>query len=302
MQNSVLYVIGNGFDLHHRVASDLNSFRQFVREKNCQVYDAAMKHIFAENEDLWTCFEEQLGSLDVEQILDEAYPFLQSYGADEWSESGHHDFKYEIDKVLEDLSNGLHSEFCQWIRSLRIPSREQACEQLLNICAESGFLSFNYTNTLERIYGVHQNKILHLHGRGELSANQIIIGHRGGKHSLNDDVDFDAADPRFVEGNVSIDDYFRDTSKPVDQVIQRNSLFFNCLSEISDIVVLGHSFGPIDMPYFQEIARNTRPDANWSASVHSDADSLAVDAASQLLFTKVGEIRQFSLHDMLRDR
>ncbi len=306
MRNSGLYIVGNGFDLHHRIASSYcSSFRPFVREHNRQVYDVAMKHIFQEDQNLWQCFEGQLASLDVDQLLDEHSNLLQSYDAADWRDSGHHDNNYEIDHVLEALSAGLHSAFCQWIRSVKVPSREQACGQLLNICSESRFLSFNYTNTLERVYGVHQDEILYIHGRAESgpnSSNQIIIGHRGGKHSFSGDVSFDAADTRIVEGNVSIDNYFTETSKPVNQIIQRESLFFNGLSEISEIVVLGHSFGEVDLPYFKQIARKCRPDANWSASVYSDKDLSQVAGASQFLFNKSDEMRTFQLNEKLLDR
>lgn len=102
-----------------------------------------------------------------------------------------------------------------------------------------------------------------------------------------------------MRGNLAIDKYFHDTSKPVREVIHLEAAFFDRLSDVSEIIILGHSFGEVDMPYFDELAKRTGDEVNWSASIHGKADLAAVDSASSLIFSDPNLIGIFELSDLL---
>ena len=42
--------------------------------------------------------------------------------------------------------------------------------------ANDRFLTFNYTDTLECVYGIDAEKVLHFHGRAA-SGDELIVGH-----------------------------------------------------------------------------------------------------------------------------
>ena len=62
--------------------------------------------------------------------------------------------------------------FTEWVNSIDIT----VADKVLDLPSCSKYLTFNYTETLEKIYGIPQLNILHIHG-SRLSENNYIIGH-----------------------------------------------------------------------------------------------------------------------------
>ena len=57
-----LYIIGNGFDIHHRIISSYRDFCDWMYENNPDVVDQ-VNEIYGEcTEDWWSDFENQLAS------------------------------------------------------------------------------------------------------------------------------------------------------------------------------------------------------------------------------------------------
>lgn len=52
------------------------------------------------SEDLWSCFEEALGTLDYEQLQEDNSSYLIGYGDDNWRDSANHDYQYMIQEEL----------------------------------------------------------------------------------------------------------------------------------------------------------------------------------------------------------
>lgn len=59
--------------------------------------------------------------------------------------------------------------------------------------------------------------------------------------------------------------------KPVSEFVKSNQSYFKALCGVKKIVVMGHSLNNIDLPYFQEIARNTLG-CNWLVYCHKEPD------------------------------
>src|ERR1051326_1208662 len=89
-----LYIIGNGFDLYNKIKSKYSDFREYVRETNKELFENIEKYFNPES--LWSDFEQTLADLDTDRIVDEASNYLASYADDNWRDSGHHDYQYEI--------------------------------------------------------------------------------------------------------------------------------------------------------------------------------------------------------------
>lgn len=166
----------------------------------------------------------------------------------------------------------LRKRFAIWIRQLIIPSWSETGLTPLKIDPTARFLNFNYTPSLERLYGVPSGNIVYVHGSAVQPNEDIILGH-GWHHTpedfLNRHVDPEAADVRVMEGNRIIDDYFSMTFKPTEEIIARNRPFWASCASASEIFVLGHSLAPVDQPYFCEIigALARRP-ASWTVSTY----------------------------------
>jgi len=268
MKENTLYIIGNGFDLYHCIKSNYSDFRDFL------AYSELLNKLeeYFGCDSLWSNFESTLAFLDTEQIFDECLTYLESYGCDEWSDSYHSDFQFEIEQRIELITEGLRVQFLDWILQLEIPTNFHG--NLIKINRDAIFVSFNYTDTLERLYKISSQDILYIHNKACDQNSKLIIGH-GRNISQNElfglkDKD---TDPRIVEGNELLDAYFNKTYKSTKNIIANNHTFFDQLSKIKIIYVLGHSLSDIDLPYFQEIVKNI--DLNtvkWRVSYHEIKD------------------------------
>lgn len=267
---SKLFVIGNGFDLQHGIPSRFSDFGRSVAATDPDIVRLIDEYLFVD-EDFWNCFEARLATFDFDNVIDHAEQFLVSYGAEDWSDAFHHDFEYEIEQVVGGLSRRLHTRFAEWIRSLPIP--EAGAVPLVS-CVDPAarFLSFNYTPTLQRLYGVPDCNVLHIHGRSSDPNDEIVLGHgweRPPEDMLVCEVNEDT-DTRVAGGYRLIDEYFADTFKPTERLIERYRAQFDGLRDVSEVIVLGHSLADVDAPYFHEIIARTLPSASWTVSCYME--------------------------------
>jgi hypothetical protein len=266
-----LYVIGNGFDLWHGIPSLFSHFKQFVKERDLRVLRDVEDYLpVREN---WSDLESALAGMDVDSLIDNLGPFMASYGADDWSDASHHDFQYEVGQVVSRLSRGLRQRFGEWVRQLPIPTSNTAPRRLTRLDPASIFLNFNYTSTLSKLYGVPAERILYIHGCAAVPDQTLVLGHAWrpqDRKSLNDRPDIEDVDTRLAEANGIIDGYFGETFKRSDDLIARHRDFFEGLTKIEQVVVLGHSLSSVDAAYFKALL--DRPEvaaANWIIACRS---------------------------------
>jgi len=264
-----LFIIGNGFDLHHNIASRYSDFASFLEGTDRANFAVATKYIVPEK-DLWSCLEERLAEVDVDQIQEYASNFLVSYGADDWSDAYHHDYEYEIEQICTAISSKLRSHFADWVRQIEIPTR--TISPIRCIDPQSLFLNFNYTSTLQNLYGVTDRRILLIHGSAQDPTTEIILGH-GWDRQASDllyRLADEETDARVAGGFQLIDELLADTFKPTPEILNRNEGFFERLSSVSEIYVLGHSLAQVDEPYFRAVINNVNPNAQWIVSFRCD--------------------------------
>lgn len=264
-----LVIIGNGFDLHHGMATNYSDFASYLKIIDNETFNTAVEYVVPER-DLWSCLEERLAEIDVDQIIDYAMNFLVSYGADDWSDADHHNYQYEIEQICYSISQELRSHFADWVRQIEIPS--ETANPVRCIDAEALFLNFNYTGTLQRLYGVPDSRILHIHGAALNPTEEIILGHgweRQASDLLSSQTDEDT-DVRIAGGFQLIDDLLARTFKPTQKILTLNKAFFEGLDSITEVFVLGHSLAHVDEPYFRAVLDNVNPNARWIVSFRSD--------------------------------
>lgn len=136
----ILYIIGNGFDLHHGIPSSYWQFGEYLNEYAHGIYNNVVEYLHADDDDFWSTFEENLAHLDSDSLLDTASQFLVGYGAEDWSDAYHHDYQYEIEQVVSSLSSELLKRFTEWVRQLPIPKLAEYTGRLLKIDNNALFL------------------------------------------------------------------------------------------------------------------------------------------------------------------
>lgn len=137
------------------------------------------------------------------------------------------------------------------------------------------FINFNYTDTLERVYGI--SNVLHIHGSVP-TCSQIppIMGH-GNKYLIDKNR---AKATKYFEDSIewacsihnAIANFVESLYKDTDLIISRNEQFFSNLSVVDQIVTLGLSFGDVDVPYLERILSEIKPHTKWFVYYYSPED------------------------------
>lgn len=274
MLTKTLYIIGNGFDLNHRLPTGYGHFKAYVRSRDRDVYDWIEDYVPAGES--WADLEVALAYLDTDHIVSSLEHFMGSYADDEWSDSGHHDFQYEVDRVAGGLGGTLQQLFAEWVSTIQIPDSRSAHNRLAGLDINGTYLTFNYTSTLTSVYQVPADNILHIHGESTDADSKLVIGHAWApeeRTSLFEVVNHEDSDHRLIEAMQSLDDYFSDTFKPSKQIIEDNADFFAGLEEVDQVVVLGHSLSPVDGPYLAAVVQALKHRlVPWTVAVLPDDD------------------------------
>nr|WP_282563894.1 bacteriophage abortive infection AbiH family protein [Providencia alcalifaciens] len=264
-----LYIIGNGFDIRHGLPTGYKHFKSYVAKNDQELYDSIEEYIPAGDE--WNELESALGEIDYELILQNSEMFLASYNTDDWSDAYHHDYQYEVDKITRMLSARLKKQFADWVKGINIADAYNSEQYIPPIPRESLYFSFNYTNTLQQIYAVPDEQIIHIHGNCSYD-DDLILGHSFRvEKSLNPYIGPDQ-DTRIAEAYDSIDEYFGNTFKPsediIEDIIKEESVFFSSLKNVDEVIVLGHSLAEVDGKYFAEINKSIQENARWIVALY----------------------------------
>ena len=272
-----LFVIGNGFDLYHGVQSRYEDFHKWLTEnRNWSRFKSIEDHF--REVDLWSNLEENLGTFDSEEcgrdwsIAPPLGIFVNRQlicTARELNE----DFDGQLREWREEMLRGLS----EWVKTLRQSGK---APKLPILSPDAQYLNFNYTRTLEDHYGIDHCQIRHIHGVAGLSWDRLQLGHG---FEVEDPLDEDGKDYNpdvFDEDRVTpvqqLNDHVRKWRKPVQELIQRNADFWECLREVSNVIILGFSFGRVDEPYIRKIAEVVRQEAVWRCSWYGKDEDVKI--------------------------
>jgi hypothetical protein len=266
-----LYIIGNGFDIYHGIRSSLSDFRSFVEARDSSVWDACENFLPADEK--WSDLEAALGMIDTDYILEQHEHFLVSYGATDWGDSCNHDYEWAVNQISENLSTKLLYLLTKWVSRLKIPNRNEF-DEILTIKKDSLFLSFNYTETLMKIYNVDRNNIFFPHGFIGDPKTDLVLGHAWVPSKKMVEFADENTDIRVVGAWDILDKYFELTFKPSSAIINDNLEYFNLLNAVEEVFVLGHSLGQVDHPYLFKIISSITSHAFWKISYFGDPEPI----------------------------
>ena len=259
-----LVVIGNGFDLASGIKSSYSDFKQWLQLNDKHRLIGLMDTFFSNQRDVWGNIEKALGEDDEDSILEYCKPDEEiDYDHPTRSMAAVEDspewiFKPVLDEFIE--------AFKDWVNSIDIAN----AEKVRDLPVECKYLTFNYTETLEMIYGIPESNILHIHG-SRILDKEYIIGHNNFRNP--NDAYKDESQMLYLQDTWSkIIEWMNGLVKDSTSIIRQNKDFFDSLSDIEQIVVYGHSFYEVDLPYMEEIVKHVGVVKPWNISYYCPKD------------------------------
>ncbi|ATP56489.1 hypothetical protein CPT03_08390 [Pedobacter ginsengisoli] len=290
-----LYIIGNGFDLHHGIPSKYSDFKSYLSKRDKSLL-YALENLY-DCKDIWGDFENNLLTISRETFIDFISPFFPSNEVDD------DDFTYaelffsqdHAGELVDNLTETLRKRFHQWVRTLNNPIENK--KNMIVLENNALFLTFNYTDFIETAYNVLSNQICYLHGKVTDRTGSIILGHgESPENSLENWLKsnerkrkfqprlknrrnkyYNNSNPTYLayfledesKGNWGseakyhainfaverIEHYYEQSFKNFGKVLESHKGFISSLNKIKKIIVIGHSLSKVDMPYFKEIIK-----------------------------------------------
>ncbi len=278
-----LFIIGNGFDSAHSIQTDYKFFRKYLIDrlerisgKTYNNYDFTSDEIITSNywtdeatdilvimyfiscvelNDKWATLEKSLGMFDYSAF---DYSFI-----DESEDEKEYRANWINQDIVEPYKRALmkiSDYFREWIYQIEI-SNASSKNSVSNLIEDDTlFLSFNYTDTLETLYGVNPDKICYIHGKAK-NGDLLHFGH-GNNLNYDDFID-EISNVNYLSVADSYDVINMILKKDVGSILREKSEFFNALSSVTEVYSFGFSYGEVDIQYIECIVRGISKSAHW---------------------------------------
>ncbi len=283
-----LYILGNGFDIGHKIPCEYSDFYKYLKQNRNDILQVMEKYYNIDSDSkLWSSFESSLEEGIVydslAEIIHENTPNLAS---DDFRNGDWYDAEIDIERDCDQLLNNIRSGFEEWIKSLQVSKVKKVYE----LDKSDSFITFNYTEVLEKVYRIPTSNILHIHNK---VGEKLIFGHGKKREDFNvkkalygdekafldtdedgNIVSSEVGHELFAEGAVC--EFLEKMRKHTEEIIPKQLSFINNNSSISEIIVLGHSYNEIDLPYFREIGK-TITNTKWTLYYFKDSDKQSAE-------------------------
>ncbi len=161
-----------------------------------------------------------------------------------------------------------------WIKSIqqKIDGSEfMPKETLIDLFSNQDmqFFTFNYTKTLQKLYGI--KKVIHIHNR---VGQKLIFGHEKEEETnLYQSLDYED----FCIGSSFLDEMILSFKKDTTTPLKKYKDFFKRLdSSIDKVYSYGFSYGKVDRIYIKKIIASISPNATWYFTEFESSDSSAL--------------------------
>lgn len=267
-----LFVIGNGFDIGNKLHTSFDYFSKVLARLSPDggfIWDLYQTHnpfeLTKDNKidrttGIWSDFENLLAKPNFESIDNIFTDFDYRYRSK--SEIPHYIESFKIINTALEL-------FAQEAIN-QIPSLDPNEKYITKFGDNALFINFNYTSTLEDLYHINADNILHIHGA--LNHKPLIFG-----YPISDkEDDFSPEEytkPRMIDyeekrkGLENLKNYFESLYKEYDTKKLGN---FISDMDILEIEMIGHAY-KVDFAYFDYLHK-LFPEAHWILNWFSDSD------------------------------
>lgn len=163
-----LYIIGNGFDLHHGLPTSYGDYKRFLNKKYARTVQDYEDFVGIHNKkkEAWKDIENAL-KVDYRKVLSRYADRPSTMDIVTELEQNKDQYSY-IHNDLEDAMEGLTNFITnftglflfRWLKSIDVKQAEGD----LSLSPDDIYVTFNYTNTLEKIYHIPDSHVFHIHG------------------------------------------------------------------------------------------------------------------------------------------
>lgn len=282
-----LFIIGNGFDRGHDLPTTYWDFRTFLEdehweflmsfEESYSLYPADTSnphfredvHKQSRGNLLWYELETNLANIDLDHIIDNAEQMdLGLENEHDIIDTLDHHYMSQY-QYIEQLA--IHLD--EWVKNINLDNVRPRTT-LINPDAEAIYITFNYTEVLEKVYQVEPHEVIHIHGSIREDDIDPVLGHgnleiidrmRDERHEAEDQ-----QNERAMSIRRAMEDYLRKTYKDISDYMFELSRLHG--EDIDEIIVIGHSLSGVDIPYFKEIDLKTSKKARWKVHHFSPAE------------------------------
>lgn len=316
-----LYICGNGFDLHHGYKTRFTDYKEFLKEHYPYSFSnfEEFRYLDLSLSDKWSDLEQSL-TINYEECIDDAisefYPDISEDSDSRW---------YALDIDVEEQTKFIYDftgrYFIEWLNQIDFTNTNKK----LDLDNSALYITFNYTNTLEKIYNISPKNIYHIHGSLNLVENMLdwviprfstIEDAEVAEQPQFDEINNDTVRSQIQFGSIindaetiklemknkyGEDDFYSVSIEPAiehiigfcdaaSKILEKNyKTLRDFISEknIQEIIIMGHSIMGVDYPYYSDVIIPVLKNCSWTFYCYSDADR---DNAIKF-------IQQFSLKD-----
>lgn len=277
--SKTLYIIGNGFDLAHGIKSSYDDYKLFyskykvnsclssntIRPKEREYAENIEKGLdpklfFRDLSGDWSNIEETLGVYDAEQISE----YIEQ--DDEDVDFTEKDYKKasRLKYFFENTVKSLRVLFKKWVDN--IDTRVKAKHEQYKFNKDDLFLSFNYTEVLETLYGIPIDNICYIHGRRGVDE-EYIFGHNNEQPTIT--IPKEQNYIGYVDIKKGVIDTMNEFVKPYEKCLKTLNHYIKS-AKIEKVIVHGHSLGSVDMVYLEKIVEIIGPHIPWQIDYYNE--------------------------------
>jgi hypothetical protein len=264
VQNKLI-IVGNSFDLAHGIQSSYWNFREWLCRNGKRRLVDMMDTFFSIRQDVWSNIEQSLGDYDEEEVLDYCRPDEEFDLEHSLSSSAR--VEDSPTAFFQPVLDTFREEYREWVDGIDI----HCAQKRYKLDPSDYYLTFNYTDTLETVYGIPEGQVAHIHG-SRLLHDEYIVGHNNRRNPLDSWSDDGLTFEQQAKENIIT--WMNELKKNHAENIAKHHDFFNGLAGISQVVTYGHSMAQVDWPYFEEIIRIVGVKIPWTISCFSAEDKM----------------------------
>ena len=255
-----LFIIGNGFDIHHGLRTSYADFRDNYAKKSSALWNSLFD-LYGDSiyKDMWwSDFEGMLSNVDYAHLVK--------------SKNGN---ALGFMKTRNFMKGILPPLFGSWIKNIRYNIDPDSS---LSIDSDSLYFSFNYTLVLEKVYNVNDEHVWHIHNSIK-NPDEIIVGHDSDRRDISVKwTQYKKDNPEAGIGNMAADlinqEIVNGAKKVKERIALNGERFYELYSSIKHYKVMGFSFNDIDLPYIEEMVKvnSNIAKADWTLYIYKDGE------------------------------
>ncbi|MBR5747509.1 MAG: bacteriophage abortive infection AbiH family protein [Prevotella sp.] len=274
MEGNNIVIVGNGFDVNHGLPSSYANFKEWLRANDKDLFGFLDRYIDVSGE-WWNDFERNLSSINIPQLIRE---IPQNESQTPTITGLPPDFSHPASWKLDDIHKNVSMRFTDWAKSLD----GIEAKKTVDLPKASLYISFNYTCTLERVYGIDENRIVYIHGKA-LRGDELIYGHGKNQFVLERDVmqryGLYRSDDFLKAGTYGNSEYELTFHLSYWQKYIQLANYYDVLlpsvKNANMVYVYGLSFSEVDFPYIQWITEKNQ-NLKWIVSWHLENDKKCI--------------------------